>query len=106
MNYSLTTLLLLLFSIILLTRLLPYLFAKQLKNAKMVQCVGKQLPAYIMGLLLIYEVQIDTFLKSPYGVPEVLALLCVMLVHLWRRQLLLSMCSGTLCYALLLYFIF
>ncbi len=106
MSYSFSTLLLSVFTIILITRLLPYIFAKRLKEARMIQCVGKKLPAYIMALLLIYEVQIETFLKAPYGLPELLALGCVLVVHLWRRQLLLSLCLGTGCYALLLKFIF
>lgn len=106
MNYSLIMLLVMVFALVVFTRLLPFIFACRLKQAHMVQAVGKQLPAYIMGLLLIYEVQISTFLKYPYGLPELMALLVVIIVQLWRRQLLLSMCMGTACYALLLKFIF
>ena len=106
MNYSLIILLVMVFAIIIFTRLLPFIFANYLKKAQMIQSVGKQLPAYIMALLLIYEVQISTFFKYPYGLPELMALAVVLVVQLWRRQLLLSMCLGTVCYALLLKFIF
>ena len=42
--------------LILATRWLPFIFAERLKNAKMIENVGKQLPAYIMLLLLYIEV--------------------------------------------------
>tara|TARA_B110000879_G_scaffold176141_1_gene229860 strand:- start:231 stop:551 length:321 start_codon:yes stop_codon:yes gene_type:complete len=106
MTASLATLLLGLFIISLVTRWLPYVFAKYLKKAEMIQSIGKLLPAYIMCLLLVYEVHIETFLHVPYGVPELVSLSVLTLVHLWRRQLLLSLCVGSACYLLLLHYIF
>lgn len=103
MNYALIGLFLGLFATILLTRFLPYLFSKQLKEAKMVAYVGKQLPAYIMLLLLIYEIEIQTFLTAPYGIMEITALFLLTLVHYWQRNLLLSLLVGAGSYLVMIH---
>ena len=94
---------LLLFStiIILATRWGPFFFASLLQRVKMIESIGKQLPAYIMMLLLIYEIKLNSFLSWPYALPEMLALTVIICVHLWLRQVLFSMFVGTLTYLLL-----
>ena len=67
----------------------------------MIEYIGKQLPAYIMMLLLIYEINIATFLKWPYATPHLIALFIVILIHLWKRQVLLSLFIGTVSYMLI-----
>ena len=94
-------LILILSLMIFITRTLPYFFAEKLRQAKMVEYIGKQLPAYIMMLLLIYEIDVTTFLKWPYGIPHLIALLIVILIHLWQRQVLLSLFLGTISYLFL-----
>ena len=87
--------------LILATRWLPFIFAERLKNAKMIENVGKQLPAYIMLLLLIYELKPSSFVVWPYALPQVIALLFVIIIHLWQRQVLLSMLVGVISYLIL-----
>ena len=89
--------------IILLTRWLPFIFAEKLKKAKMVESIGKQLPAYIMMLLLIYEIKVSNLLSWPYALPELISLAVITVIHLWQRRVLLSMLIGTLSYLLLLH---
>ncbi len=87
--------------VVLLTRWLPYLLAKQLQKAKMIESIGKQLPAYIMMLLVIYEIKLESFLAWPYALPELTALAILTVVHIWRRQVLLSLLIGVVSYLLL-----
>lgn len=87
---------------ILLTRALPFLFAKQLQQSQRFQAVGKELPAYVMLLLVIYEIGPERFLQPPYGIPEVSALVILTFVHYISHQLFLSLMTGTISYVLLL----
>lgn len=87
-----------LFIMILLTRALPFLFARILKNSAPLQAIGNYLPAYIMLILVIYEVNITHFTYYPYGIPALIALATVVGLHYWKRYLLLSMFSGTSVY--------
>ena len=61
----------------------------------MVAYVGKQLPAYIMLLLLIYEIEIQTFLTAPYGIMEITALFLLTLVHYLLQVLLRELSNGS-----------
>lgn len=85
----------------LVTRLVPFVFSKMLVRHQWLRAVGSQLPAYVMLLLVLYEVGLRHFFQSPYGVPALVALLVVGLVHVWKRQTLLSIFSGTLVYILI-----
>ena len=99
------SLILSLFVMIMVTRGLPFLFAKHLAQNMRFQAVGKQLPAYIMLLLVIYEINPATFLTAPFGLPAIAALAILLIVHCIFRQLLFSLAVGTLCYVLLLNFL-
>lgn len=100
-NYQ-VTLIGALFIMILLTRALPFFFANQLKDHVKFQALGRQLPAYIMLLLVVYEVHLGSFLHWPYGIPALLALTLLTFVHLWRRQVFISLAVGTVSYVYLL----
>lgn len=91
-----------LFAMIMLTRALPFLFAKQLQQNLRFQAVGKELPAYIMLLLVIYEIGPASFLHTPYGMPAIGALAIMTIIHRLVHQLLLSLLVGTVSYVLLL----
>ncbi len=96
-----STVIFLLFLVMVVTRALPFVFSKILKNNEYIETIGKSLPAYIMLLLVIYEVHIETFTKAPYGIPAILALFSVVAVHVWKRSMLLSIAVGTVAFILL-----
>jgi len=96
---------LLLFCIIIFTRALPFMFGRFLKNNQTIPIIGKHLPSYIMMLLVLYELNISTFTKPPYGIPQLVALAMVTALHLWKRNVLLSLIGGILVYISLLYVI-
>ena len=90
-----------------LTRFIPFLvFPAGKPTPRYIQYLGKVLPAAVFGLLVVYCLRnVDLFAGS-HGIPEFLAILVVVVLHLWKRQMLLSIAGGTVCYMLPVQFIF
>ena len=84
--------------IVILTRIMPFVFAKKLQKAKLLEVVGKELPAYIMMILVVYQVGLSSFFKAPYAMPYLISLSVLTLVHIWQRQVLLSMLVSVVFY--------
>ena len=91
----------------LLTRFLPFLlFPAGKPTPKYIRFLGKALPSAALGLLVVYCFKDVSILSGSHGLPELIAIGAVMLVHLWKRQLLLSIAAGTVTYMLLVQFVF
>ena len=61
----------------LLTRFSAFLiFPPGKKAPDFVQYLGKALPAAVMGMLVVYTFKDTIVLSYPYGIPELIALLC------------------------------
>lgn len=89
------------------TRFLPFLiFGEKRKTPALVTYLGKVLPCAIMGMLVIYCMKDVAFLSAPYGLPEILSCIIVALLHIWKRNSLLSIGAGTVCYMLLVQLVF
>lgn len=92
-----------------LTRFLPFLaFSSRKPTPKYIQYLGKALPAALFGMLVVYCLKDVQFTSAAgyYGAPEVIALLFTVALHLWRKQMLLSIAGGTACYMILVQFVF
>ena len=89
-----------------LLRSLPFLVFSGGKTPAFVTYLGKVLPYAIMGMLVVYCLKDTTVLSWPYGIPELLACIVVVLLHLWRRNTLLSIAVGTACYMVLIQVVF
>ena len=90
-----------------LTRFLPFwIFGGKRKTPEWILRLGTALPCAIMGMLVIYCLKDISFLSAPYGIPELLGCAAVVLLHVWKRNTLLSIGGGTLLYMLLLQFVF
>jgi len=72
------------------------------KTPKYISFLGKYLPFSIIGMLVIYCLKNVSLLHAPYGIPEIAAVALVALLHLWKRNTLLSILLGTVGYMLLL----
>lgn len=84
---------------IIVTRSFPFVFARFMKEH--FNEIGRLLPAYIMLLLVIYEIGLHSFTIPPYGLSALIALTLLTLVH-WRfRNTFLSLIVGTVCYIML-----
>ena len=90
-----------------ITRFLPFLiFPAGKETPKFIQYLGKALPGAVFGLLLVYCLKHVSFLTGSHGLPEIIAIAVVVVLHLWKRQMLLSVAGGTICYMLLVQLVF
>lgn len=90
-----------------LTRFLPFaVFSENRRTPAFIQYIGKYLPSAVFGMLVIYCLKDVSILQGSHGLPEFIAIAVTTLLHLWKRQMLLSIAGGTVCYMLLLHFIF
>lgn len=90
-----------------LTRFLPFLvFSSKKPTPKYVQYLGKALPAAVFGMLVVYCLKNVNVLAGSHGLPELISIAVVVALHLWKRQMLLSVAGGTVCYMLLVQFVF
>ena len=85
------------------TRFLPFLlFENGRKTPPFLTKLGKVLPCAIMGMLVVYCLKDISFTAAPYGLPELLGCAAVAVLHIWKRNTLLSIGGGTALYMLLL----
>ena len=90
-----------------LTRYLPFLvFPAGKETPKAVQYLGQVLPGAVFGLLVIYCLKGVHLFTGSHGLPELLSIAVVVGLHLWKRQMLLSIAGGTVCYMLLVQLVF
>lgn len=86
-----------------ITRVLPFLFFGGTKEVpKAVNYLGKILPPAIMATLVVYCLKSMSFTIAPYGAAEILSVALVIVLHLWKRNNLLSIGLGTACYMILI----
>ena len=89
------------------TRFLPFLiFGEKRKTPALILYLGKVLPCAIMGMLVVYCLKEVKPLAYPYGIPELLGILFVAGLHLWKRNSLLSIGAGTVFYMVLVQVVF
>ena len=90
-----------------LTRFLPFLvFNPKKPTPKYIQYLGSALPGAIFGMLVVYCLRNVHVLSGTHGLPEFISILVTGALHIWKRQMLLSIAGGTICYMLLLHFVF
>lgn len=90
-----------------LTRFLPFLiFPSGKPTPKYIQYLGKVLPSAVFGLLVVYCLKNVSLLSGSHGIPELLSIALVVGLHIWKRQMLLSIAGGTVCYMMLVQFVF
>ncbi len=86
-------------------RFLPFLvFRKQ--TPKYISYLGKVLPPAIIGMLVIYCLKDTSFAAYPFGIPELIAVACVVGVQIWKRNSLISILAGTVIYMILIQAVF
>lgn len=90
-----------------ITRFTPFIVFPANKPApKYVQYLGKALPAAALGMLVIYCFKGVDLLGGSHGIPELISLVVIVALHVWKRQMLISIAGGTLVYMLLVNFVF
>ena len=82
-----------------LSRSLPFLLFKPGASLpSYIRYLGKALPSAVFALLVVYCLKDVSLLRGNHGIPEAIALLVTTLLHLWKRQMMLSMAAGTILY--------
>ncbi|MGA5674904.1 branched-chain amino acid transporter permease [Bacillus bombysepticus] len=90
-----------------LTRFLPFMvFPSDRPTPQYVQYLGRVLPSAVIGLLVIYCFKDVNVFTGSHGIPELIAVALVMVLHLWKRQMLLSIAGGTIIYMVLVQLLF
>lgn len=88
-------------------RFLPFLiFRDGKKTPKIIEKLSKTLPSAIMAMLVVYCLKDVSFASISGFLPALIAGAVVCLLHLWKRNTLLSTICGTLCYMLLVQTVF
>ena len=88
-------------------RFLPFwVFGENRTTPPLVAHLGKVLPFAIMGMLVVYCLKDVKLTTAPFGAPELIGCALVAGLHIWKRNTLLSIGAGTLCYMLLVQFVF
>lgn len=86
------------------TRFLPFLvFRENRETPAFIQYIGRMLPPAVFGMLVIYCLRNVDFLHGLHGAPELLAILVTIVLHLWKRQMLVSIAGGTFGYIVLIH---
>ena len=68
--------------------------------------LGKVLPPAIMVILVIYCVKGINLFTGSHGFPELLSIAVVALLHIWKKNTLLSIAVGTILYMILVQVVF
>ncbi len=89
-----------------LLRGLPFVIFSAKKTPRFITFLGKFLPYAVMGMLVVYCLKDASFTSAPFGAPELIAIVAVALIHLWKRNTLISVAGGTVFYMLLVQLIF
>ena len=93
-------------AVTMLLRFLPFLIFGERQTPKYIDYLGKVLPYAIMGMLVVYCLKGMTFTSAPFGIPEIIAVAVTAGLHIWKRNTLISSICGTVCYMLLIQFLF
>ena len=90
-----------------LTRFLQFaIFNEKRKTPAFVQYLGRFLPSAVFGMLVVYCLRNVHVLSGTHGLPEFISIFVTGVLHIYKRQMLLSIAGGTICYMLLLHFVF
>lgn len=71
-----------------------------------VRYLGAALPASIMAVLVVYCLRSMDFTAARRFVPTLAASLLVAGLHLWKKNILLSIGMGTICYMIMVQIVF
>ena len=86
-----------------LTRFLPFiLFDKKKDTPKILFIFEKYMPFMIMVILVFYAIRDTEFLQFPYGISEILGILCAVFLHVKFKNTLFSIIGATFFYMILI----
>ena len=88
-------------------KFLPFvIFSGGKETPAVISYLGKVLPPAMIAMLVVYCLKGVSIAAAPHGLPELISLTIVVLLHLWKRNSLLSIIGGTACYMFLIQAVF
>ena len=87
-------------------RFIPFLIFGNRETPKYISYLGRVLPFAIMGMLVVYCLRNMDLIAMPFGIPEIISCALVVGLHLWKKNTLLSILGGTVCYMVLVQMVF
>jgi len=88
-------------------RFLPFLiWSGGRKTPRLIEKLGKVLPYAIMGMLVVYCLKEVHFTDASGFLPALFSCVAVALLYIWKRNTLVSIVAGTVCYMLLVQLVF
>ena len=87
-------------------RFAPFVIFNGKETPEYINYLGKFLPYSIIAMLVVYCLKSVSVLDKPYGFPEFIGVIIVALLHIWKRNTLLSIVAGTVLYMILKQFVF
>ena len=88
-------------------RAFPFLvFGGRKEVPKTVRDLGAVLPSSIMAVLVVYCLRSVDFAAVSHFLPSAASCLLVVVLHLWKKNILLSIGLGTVCYMILVQAVF
>ena len=89
------------------TRLVPFIFfGKDKATPKCIVYIGNYLPPAVMAMLIIYCLRNVKLFLFPFGIPEIIGIITVAILHIWKRNNLISIIGGTIVYMIMVQLIF
>ncbi len=90
-----------------LLRFLPFFaFPEGRKRPKVITYLGTVLPYALIGMLVIYCFKSVSIFEYPYCIPELIASALVAVLHIWKRNTLISVFGGVIFYMALVQLVF
>lgn len=82
-----------------LTRVIPFLFLSRHHEHPLLLHIGRYLPAAVMALLVVvFLIRSANWTAPAFGADALIPCALVVVLHLWRRNALLSIVAGTAAY--------
>lgn len=105
-NQMLITVAIIVFSTVLTRFLVFFIFPPTKEPPQFITYLGKVLPPSAIGLLVVYALKDTQIIGMPFAIPEISAILIIIIMHKWRRNTLMSIASGTIVYMMLVQIVF
>ena len=87
-------------------RFLPFWIFRNRSTPPFIEYLGRVLPYAIMGMLVVYCLRQTDIRSASHGIPEAIGVLVTAGVQVLKRNSLLSILAGTVCYMFLIQVIF
>jgi branched-subunit amino acid transport protein AzlD len=83
------------------TRAFPFIFFRNRKPPEALDFVRDYIPPAVMMILVLSSFKDIKWASSPFGIPELACAGLVAILHLWKRNAMISIVGGTAVYMIL-----